>query len=651
MTKVATLEVEIGAKIDKFEKSLGKVRKDLGGMEKKLTGVSRATGKASSAFSGMAKRLLAVGAAYFGARGIFKMGKSFLDVATSVETYKLRLEAMLGSQEAAADAMEFFRETAAKVPFTLEKVIEAGVQVQAFGADLKQWTPVLADLAAYMATDIPEAASALGRAFAGGAGAADIFREKGILQVIRDSAKMKEGIDDITKLSLPEFRDVMFEAFAGAESKIAGTADKLATTWVGIISMLQDKWFKFRDAVMKAKVFELLKKGLVSFNETLDEFVESGKLEEWAKDTAIGVIGFMKAIATGVGGLLTVIHGFQAAVFEMASLVTKHLAGQVNTLVKAFGIAERIVPGLKGTTDKLFDLWKDLTYVTEGYGEAADEQGEKIADVIEKLDKLTGGLQKARDEIEETKGATEGLVKKTEEFGETIANTVLPAAGDTSAAMDNLRYKTEELAFAIVGLTEDGMLMFQNMTYAFSAGIMDALDAFHRFGEEGGNVLAVFGEAITGFVAAALNALKRFTMELLVESAKAIFAKQAEALAGVIASVMKSVPFPLNLLLVGGAIAAVSALFSGLTPKKYEQGGFVPQETFAHLHPGEYVMSKADVQRSVGAIGGAAMAGAGMVVNPIINIYAQKLDDYVIDEAADKIFIAVDRARRRRGYG
>ena len=619
MVKAATLEVEIGAKIDQFEKSLGKVRKDLGGMEKRLTGVSRGASKASTAFSGMARRLIAVGAAYFGARGIFKMGKSFLDVASSVETYRLRLEAMLGSQEAATDAMAFFKDVAAKVPFTLEEVIEAGVKVQAFGADLKAWSPIMADLAAFMGVTLPEAASALGRAFAGGAGAADIFRERGILQVIKDFARMERGIDDITKISLPEFRDVMYEAFAGAESKVAGTADKLATTWTGIVSMLQDKWFKFRDAVMKAKVFEILKEGLKSFNAKLDEFVESGKLEEWASDTAIGILGFMQAVVHGIGGVLTVIHGFQAAVFEMASLVTKHLMNQVGVLVKAFTIAEKLVPGLRGATDKLADLWLDLKYITEGYKGSSDEQVEATANVIENIEKLIEKLRKAREEVEKSKGSTSKLAEKTEKFGETIVETVLPPSRNLAAALEDLHYKTETLHFAIVGLSERGMLMFGEMTNAFAGGLMNALDAFERFGEEGGNIFETLGEAMHGFISAAIDALKRFVMEIITSAATTIFAKQAEAIAGMIASVMTAIPFPFNLLLVGGAIAAVTALFAGLKPKKYETGGYVPQETFAHLHAGERVLSASEVRRGVGA-----GAGGGITINvsPVINIAA-----------------------------
>ena len=59
-----------------------------------------------------------------------------------------------------------------------------------------------------MGTDIVDASAAFGRAFAGGAGAADILRERGILQLIKDS----EGIEDLSKLTLPEFRAALERA-------------------------------------------------------------------------------------------------------------------------------------------------------------------------------------------------------------------------------------------------------------------------------------------------------------------------------------------------------------------------------------------------------------------------------------------------------
>lgn len=638
MVKVATLEVEVGAKIDQFEKSLKKVSRDISGMDKRLGGVTRGANKASAAFSGMARRLIAVGAAYFGARGIFKMGKSFLNVATSVETYRLRLEAMLGSQQKATEAMNFFKEVAAKVPFTLEEVIEAGVKVQAFGADLKKWTPIMADLAAFMGVKLPEAASALGRAFAGGAGAADVFRERGILQVIKDFARMEKGIGDITKISLPEFRDVMFEAFAGAESKVAGTADKLATTWVGLVSMLQDKWFKFRDAVMKAGVFELLKSGLKAFNEKLDDLVKAGKLDTWAADTAISVLNSFQAILKGIEGIMLAWGGFKTLAFTIASFVGSIMKAQIGIMTAPLKLLEKIPGKLGDPARKMLEevnkLTGTLTIVTDGYNEAADKQGEELANIIENFDKLREGLQKVRSEIEKTKDAekklaevTKELDEKVKKFGETIGNTALPAAKDLSTIFD-----------ITVKLSEKGKLMFENMVFAFSGGITEALDAFHRLGEEGGSVLRTLGEVIHGFVGQALNALKRFTTELIVESAKVTFAKEAEAIAGVIASVMASVGFPLNLVLVGGAIAAVSALFSGLKPKKFQAGGDVPVDTFAQLHAGEKVLSAAEVRRGAG--------GGGVTINvsPVINIAAMDsmgVRDFMRNKGLPQIIEAV----------
>jgi len=575
-------------------------------MEKKLGGVSRATNKASTAFSGMAKRLVAVGLAYFGARGIFRMAKSFLDVATSVETYKLRLDAMLGSQEAATDAMEFFKDVAAKVPFTLEQVIEAGVKVQAFGANLKAWTPIMADLAAFMGVTLPEAASALGRAFAGGAGAADIFRERGILQVIKDFARMERGIDDITKISLPEFRDVMFDAFAGAESKVAGTADKLATTWVGTVSMLQDKWFKFRDAVMKAKVFEILKEGLTSFNEKLDVFVESGGLEEWAKNTAISVIGFMKAVVRGIGGVLTVIHGFQAAVFEMASLVTKHLMNQVGTLVKVFAVAEKLVPGLKGATDALADVWLDLKYITEGYKESADEHGETVADVLEKLEALTGGLTRQQEAIEKTKGATSELNEETKKLGETITENLAPAMSILAGYLNIIIPLTTKLATTTTTVKK-AMKSFTDSQII----MMDAL-------------MSVYYGGIKGLI----NYLERL------------------ALAEMLKWVFSTYVFPASLAIAAAGTAAVKGLFAAI--KSFETGGFVPTETIAHLHPGEYVVPAKDVQNVMAEMG-SGRPTTSMTIHAPITINARTLDDRTIAEAEDKLARAVKRSLARAG--
>lgn len=435
-------------KLDKsgWNQSIRSVGQD----KKTLTG---AAGQITSGFSNVAKSILAVGIAYFGSRGIHRLASSFLEVASSTEQFRLRLETLLGSQEKAAAAMEFFRETAAKVPFTLQEVIESGTTLTAMGANLKTWTPILTDLAAVMGMKLPEAASALGRAFAGGAGAADIFRERGILQIIKDSARMKHGIDDITKLSLPQFRKMMLEAFSDPDGKIAGAADKLATTWKGIISMLQDKWFQFRDAVMKAGVFEILKKALADFNKKLDEFIVSGKLDEWAFRTAQNIIKAMGLIKSGFRGLVANVHIVRAAFNTLLLDITKGLMNFIRWQMVVYGVLAKMAPN-KFAADfaKLAKNYIELGMQAKLYAhrqnEATDQAAEWMValedvsrEVQEYLNKLKNAPKKIKDftnALSEPGGMGEELAKvKTK-----VKDTALLVSRDFSKA---LKYATTYL--------------------------------------------------------------------------------------------------------------------------------------------------------------------------------------------------------------
>ena len=152
---------------------------------------------------------------------------------------------MFGSVEKGTKAFNTFNKIAATTPFTLQDVVEGGAALKAFGADAEALIKPTADLAAFMGTTATEAASALGRAFAGGAGAADILRERGILQLVRDF----KGIDDLTKLSLPEFRQAIEDTLLDPASGIAGSTDKLAKTMVGLVSNLSDAFTRMGAAI------------------------------------------------------------------------------------------------------------------------------------------------------------------------------------------------------------------------------------------------------------------------------------------------------------------------------------------------------------------------------------------------------------------
>ena len=422
MAKIGELYVEIDAKIEGLQRELGNVKSKLEGIKGPTDSLSNSTNTLSGSFKSLVTKLLAVGAAYVGIREIKNLAGSFLNVATQVENYTVRLKALLGSQEAAADAMEFFQEVASKVPFTLQEVIAAGTTVTAFGADLEKWTPILTDLAAVMGLDLTDAANALGRAYARGAGAADIFRERGILQIIKDSAKLKGGIDDITKLTLPEFRDAMYDAFTDPEGKISGAADDLSRTWDGMISMLSDAWFQFRQAVMESGVFDMLKDGLKSVLDKIIMLRESGKLKEWAENTADAIKGLISTVSE-LNGILLSSKGPITSVAERLSELYLNFFNLESPAQEFKRIEEEATLRAIEFKNSLKALSPSMEEIREHF-EKGEEHANAWMEEIKKADDETFAFKQTIKELGDWWGETKRLWEEAHPVIKTTATTI-----------------------------------------------------------------------------------------------------------------------------------------------------------------------------------------------------------------------------------
>jgi len=165
----------------------------------------------------------------------------FISASQGFQDVKTRLVGLTGSVEAAEQAFQTFNQIASTTPFALQDVVNAGAQLEAFGVDSEATLSAVTDLAAYMGTTATEAANSLGRAFAGGAGAADILRDKGILQLIKDS----QGIEDLSKTTLPEFRRALLNSLVDPAARIAGSADRMSKTYTGAVSNMRDAMTQF----------------------------------------------------------------------------------------------------------------------------------------------------------------------------------------------------------------------------------------------------------------------------------------------------------------------------------------------------------------------------------------------------------------------
>lgn len=498
-------------------------------------------------------------------RGVSRLAGSFLDVASKTEQYEVRLKALLGTKLKAARAMAFFEKTAAKVPFTLEQIIEAGTTVSAFGADLEKWTPILSDLAAVMGMEVVEAAAALGRAYAGGAGAADIFRERGILQIIKDSAKLKRGIKDITKLTLPEFRDAMYEAFTDPKGRIAGAADDLSKTWSGLVSMLQDKWFKFRKWVMEKGVFKFLKEELATFNKKLDEFIESGKLEEWAKNTAIAVLDAFKVIVEAVKNVVMTFQriklGLSAAAVEGSKLEKSlTMAGHGFLIMnKQVGLANELLV-------ETSDHWGEVTNWEEKHRKKLEKTIDKTADLIEIFEKLKKSLSDTKEKIVNTALGTSNLSGKLKEAGDTIKGEVIPPSRDlydvalmTIPLYERLQFWASEYGKKLLKMRKNMMELTEAQREQLS-------------------VMQQWASALQAGIPGVLAFIKAFILQKLMEK---------------FLDKLLAMPLLKALAIITPMVIGINTLFSAIEnmfETNLQKGGMIMKPTFAKLHPGEAVL-------------------------------------------------------------
>lgn len=263
-----------------------------------------------------------VGAITGMARKVGDVFGSILGAGADWEMMTVRMTALEGSTQKAAETMDFLRERAKTLPGTLNDLVGASASLKAFGMDIRTWVDPLADVAAFMQITLPEAASAMGRAFAGGAGAADIFREKGVLGIIAKQAGIT--YDALLKLDKAEFQKKMYEAFTAAGTGIAGMSDKLGKTLGGLMSNVTDSFDEFKRQVADA-IFPAAKRAVESFLVVIAKLSADGTLRRWALQAGIAMaemwnagLDFIPTFISGLGKVGDTFYALRKIVLALA---------------------------------------------------------------------------------------------------------------------------------------------------------------------------------------------------------------------------------------------------------------------------------------------------------------------------------------------
>ena len=310
--------------------------------------------------------------------------KSFIDVGKEVENLQVRFKFLFGSVEEGSLAFDNLSKFASRVPFSLEEITAASGNLAVVAKDANDLNRILeitGNVAAVTGLDFATAGSQIQRAFSGGIAAADIFREKGVRQLLG----FKEG----AKVSIDETVAAFEEAFSG-DGRFANATDDLAQTLTGTVSMLQDKLFNFQKLVSEQFIGTLTTE-LGDLNTFLEQNNEI--TEELAETLGVGLA--KSAIAAG------------EAIILLKDSLGSLLALQKRTDDFLSMFNSSVVGILTGTNG------------LRALGDELEEDDEVIKKISVSTDHLSHNFKEATKAVEEnTKSVSENinLAKEMEQF-------------------------------------------------------------------------------------------------------------------------------------------------------------------------------------------------------------------------------------------
>lgn len=404
-------------------------------VNKSLRGIHTHADKATKSLTLMQKALVYVsfaGAAF----AAIKFGQALLTASNTMESYNIRLKAMLGSQREGNELFRSMTKFAVSVPFTYEKIMSSATALSGvmFGGvkQIEKWMPLTADLAAVTGLSIEQTTGQIIRMYAAGAASADLFRERGVLAML--------GFTPGEFYSAAQTRKKLWEAYDDPQSKFKGATTDLAKTFLGKMSMMEDAWFLLKNRIansgfsdiMKNQVdniteglrtvkrdFETYSKGAGHFSNLIAAFVIL-KVATYAQVTASTILTSAHTAATGANARLLVstkgvaLSEGQAAALRTAntaSLYSYGAAVKANTIFAKAGVIANtafarsmslikaaspliIIYGLIEAYDLLFNSTDKLLK----YNEALIKSTEKYSKVMKKTNAEFARERKDRDD-------------------------------------------------------------------------------------------------------------------------------------------------------------------------------------------------------------------------------------------------------------
>lgn len=490
-------------------------------------------------FTELASKLTLLGMAAKGAtkivgafsKPLLAIAKGGIAAGAQMEGFETRLKVLMGSSSAAKERLDELFEIGSTTPFELPGLMEAEVNLRALGVNAEKTLPMVMDFAGAMGQDLASAAVEVGRAMQFGAGAVETIGGRSL----RAQVQIKKGIDPL-KMSVEEFREAMIETLTDPDGIFKGGTEKLAATFDGMVSNLQDAFFKFQKEVGEADLFLTAKATLRTVLELLD-----------ANTAAVG--GLAKSIGQGVSerllGVIDAMGKFIALIFRGREGFA--VMGQVIKML-AIGLTEMFRDLLNLLTEipLIGDKMKGLvTPVIEASNAELRRMNKELQDSTVHIDDLRAGqlaaLKTSADAIENIKRLRqEFAAAPVDEGGARPTPTApTPPPTETKAEKEKEAPPTAEELEAIFLGVEDSLKELQKvirdnlspaaLATGFTKGIQTPFasltammgpagglfGALSSLGQQGAdNIVKGFKDSIKGVVVALVEVLPALIVEI-----------------------------------------------------------------------------------------------------------------------------------------
>ena len=548
------------------------------------------------------------------------VAKSFIDTGREVERLRVRFKFLFDEASEGEKAFKGLIKFASQVPFSLEEIQRGSANLAVVSKDadeLNKLLKITGDIASASGLDFQTTAEQIQRTFAGGINSADLFRERGVRALL--------GFEAGVAISAEQSRKHIMKAFDEGTLSVVGASEVMAKTFDGTLSMIGDKFNLFKMAVMDAGPFDFLKASAMVIEKELEK--NFGGIEKSAEKIgdaivsttvktllfATQIIDKFKPVFDFIGASIANLVNFVRALpppLDTIGVIGFLMLGSRGKLLVALiagvidnirGMLGSLIDGIASIQEKLnsFTLFRSEEQIQrvndqiQSMRESAEQLRKPFADVVDEMEKIGEngqivfeglGISLDADKIK-AGGLTEALIKQLD-----VINKIMEA--------NKLNRNKEEDEDSKIKKEIEEVGMLEKAYASFSKGFTSAMDtqknAFKQVEEIGKASFGKLKATLTDFVMTGklnFGDLAKFVVKAMVEmligqaiqfafkKSLALFKSNAiiEGSINVIRGALETfakIPFPLNIVAVGGAIAFGTSLLNRI--KSFEKGGRPP---------------------------------------------------------------------------